>query len=242
MPARTILLIGGTRGIGRAVTRELVEHGDSVAFTYRSDEQAAQQIERDSNGMARAWHLDHGVPGAAAEVVRAVEDAQGAIFGLVNCAGVLRESLLALTSDEDWASVIDTNLGGAFRVCRAVLRGMISNREGSIVNVSSLSAIHGVPGQAAYAASKSGLIGMTRSLAREMGRKNIRVNAVAPGFVATAMTRDLPESKIAALRANECLPSGVTPEHVAGTIRFLLSPAAAGITGQCIAIDAGASA
>jgi len=152
------------------------------------------------------------------------------------------ESLLALTSDADWSRVLDVNLAGAFRCCRAVMRGMISRRRGSIVNVSSLSALHGVKGQTAYAASKAGLLGMTRSLAREVGRKKVRVNAVAPGFVATEMTRGLPEAAVAALRAMECLPGGVDAQSVAQTVLFLLSDRAASITGQCLVVDAGSSA
>jgi 3-oxoacyl-[acyl-carrier protein] reductase len=160
----------------------------------------------------------------------------------VNNAGIRREGLLALTPDADWDTVLETNLGGAFRVCRAVLPGMVRRRRGSIVNVASLSALHGVPGQSAYAASKAGILGVTRSLAREVGKRNIRVNAVLPGFVATEMTSGLEQQQVHALRATECLPAGVRVESVAESVVFLLSDRASAITGQALVVDAGSSA
>ena len=147
-----------------------------------------------------------------------VEEALGPVEGLVNNAGLRRESLLALTSDADWDAVLDANLGGLFRCCRAVLRGMMVRRRGAIVNVSSLSALHGVAGQAAYAASKAGILGLTRSLAREVGKRGVRVNAVVPGFVPTDLTAGLPEAAVAALRAGECLPGGVQAADVAEAV------------------------
>src|SRR4029079_4820864 len=136
----------------------------------------------------------------------------------------------------------DTNLGGLFRCCRAVLRGMMVRRHGAIVNIASLSALHGVAGRAAYAAAKAGILGLTRSLAREVGKRGVRVNAVVPGFVATDLTAGLPEAPVAHLRAGECLARGVRPEDVAQAVAFLLSDRAAGITGQALVVDAGASA
>jgi len=174
--------------------------------------------------------------------VAEVEAALGPVEGLVNNAGLRRESLLAMTSDADWDAVLDANLGGLFRCCRAVLRGMMVRRRGAIVNVSSLSALHGVAGQGAYAASKAGILGLTRSLAREAGRRGVRVNAVVPGFVATDLTAGLPEAAVAALRAGECLPQGVQPCDVAQAVLFLLSDRAAAITGQALVVDAGVSA
>jgi 3-oxoacyl-[acyl-carrier protein] reductase len=147
-----------------------------------------------------------------------------------------------LTPDEQWDEVMEANLGGPFRCCRAVLPGMVSRRRGAIVNVSSLSALLGRPGQAAYSASKAGLLGLTRSLAREVGKRGIRVNAVVPGFVATDFTASLPESVSRELRAMQTLPGGTDPAAVAGTVAFLLSARASAITGQSLVVDAGTSA
>jgi 3-oxoacyl-[acyl-carrier protein] reductase len=238
-----VLVTGGSRGIGRAVVEALTaEAAHAVAFTWHRDEAAARAVETASGGRARAFHLDLADRARPDELVEEVEAAVGPLDGLVNNAGLRREALLALTSDADWDAVVDVNLGGVFRCCRAVLKGMVVRRRGAIVNVASLSALHGVAGQAAYAASKAGLLGLTRSLAREVGKRAIRVNAVVPGFVATDLTADVPEAAVGMLRANECLKSGVRPEDVADAVAFLLSDRAAAITGQVLVVDAGASA
>lgn len=241
----TILVTGGSRGIGRAVVEALVAEGGperKVAFTFRGAETAARAVEEAAGGVARAFALDLADRGRPEELVAEVEAALGPIEGLVNNAGIRRESLLALTGDEDWDAVVDTNLGGVFRCCRAVLRGMVVRRCGAIVNVASLSALHGVAGQAAYAGSKAGILGLTRSLAREVGKRGIRVNAVVPGFVPTEMTADLPQAAVDALTAGECLAGGVSAGAVAEAVLFLLSNRAAAITGQALVVDAGASA
>jgi 3-oxoacyl-[acyl-carrier protein] reductase len=239
-----VLVTGGSRGLGRAIVEALVGDaaGGPVAFTWSTSESEARAVEEASGGRARAFRLDLRDRGRPDDLVAEVEEALGPVEGLVNNAGVRRESLLALTSDEDWDAVLDVNLGGLFRCCRAVLRGMMVRRRGSIVNVSSLSALHGVAGQAAYAASKAGILGLTRSLAREVGKRGVRVNAVVPGFVATDLTAGLPEAAIQVLRAGECLPGGVGAESVARAVLFLLSDGASSITGQTLVVDAGASA
>lgn len=242
MGHETILVTGGSRGIGRAVVAALVRDGAHVAFTYRTGEEEARQIEADSRGLAKAFALDLGDPERPGLLVTEVETLLGPIVGLVNNAGIRKEALLALMSDDDWNAVLDTNLGGLFRCCRAVMRGMVLRRRGSIVNVASISAVHGLPGQAAYAASKAGVLGLTRSLAREIGKRNIRVNAVVPGFVPTDLTADLKPAQLEALRATECLPGGVTVESVAETIVFLLSERSSSITGQALVVDAGSTA
>jgi 3-oxoacyl-[acyl-carrier protein] reductase len=245
----TVLVTGGSRGLGRAVVEALAAEpsassapSHSVAFTWSSDETAARAVEEASAGRARAFHLDLRDRARPDDLVAEVEEVLGPVEGLVNNAGIRRESLLALMSDDDWDAVLDTNLGGLFRCCRAVLRGMVTRRRGSIVNVASLSAFHGVAGQAAYAASKAGILGLTRSLAREVGKRKVRVNAVVPGFVATDLTADLPQTAIDVLRAGESLPGGVAPGAVADAVLFLLSDRAAAITGQTLVVDAGASA
>jgi 3-oxoacyl-[acyl-carrier protein] reductase len=237
-----VLVTGGSRGIGRAIVDALVAGGRSVAFTYAQDETSARAVEEESGGKARAFQLDLQDRGRPRTLVPEVEAAMGELEGLVNNAGVRRESILAMTSDHDWDLVIDVNLGGVFRCCRAVLPGMIHRRRGAIVNVSSLSAIRGLSGQTAYAATKAGLLGLTRALAREVGRKGVRVNAVLPGLVATDLTSSLPEGVTSFLRSTECLPQGTRPTDVAAAVRFLLSEASCSITGQALVVDAGASA
>jgi 3-oxoacyl-[acyl-carrier protein] reductase len=240
--AAAVLLTGGSRGLGRAMVEALVGEGRPVAFTFRRDEAAARAVEAASGGLARAFPLDLADRARPDALVAEVEAALGPLAGLVNNAGWNRESLAAFTPDADWDAVVDANLGGAFRCCRAVLRGMMHRRHGAIVQVASLAALHGVPGQAAYAASKAGLLGMTRALAREAGRRSVRVNAVVPGFVATDLTAALAPAAIERLRAGECLPGGVTAAAVADAVVFLLSERAAAITGQALVVDAGASA
>lgn len=237
-----VLVTGGSRGIGRAVVEALVAEGRAVAFTYNTDVASARALEEALKGRARAFPLDlldHALPKA---LVSEVEAAVGELQGLVNNAGLRRESILAMTSDRDWEQVLDVNLGGVFRCCRAVLPGMLHRRRGSIVNISSLSAIRGLSGQSAYAATKAGILGLTRSLAREVGRRGVRVNAVLPGFVATDLTASVPPEIQALLRSAQCLPLETTPANVAAAVSFLLSDGAAAITGQALAVDAGASA
>jgi 3-oxoacyl-[acyl-carrier protein] reductase len=239
---KTALVTGGGRGIGRAIVERLVEDGWAVAFTWRTDEAAARALEASVSGRARGFRADVRDPKQISGLVVDVEAALGPLDGLVNNAGIQRESLLAMTSDSEWEEVLDTNLGGVFRCCRAVLPGMISRRRGSIVNVSSLSGLHGRPGQAAYAASKAGVLGLTRSLSREVGRRAVRVNAVLPGFVATDLTKSLPEEVVESLRSMESLRAGTSPAEVADAVAFLLSDRATAITGQTLVVDAGASA
>jgi 3-oxoacyl-[acyl-carrier protein] reductase len=235
------MVTGGNRGIGRAIVEALVADNWTVAFTYRRNEQSAREIETSSKGRAIAFQLDLADRERPSAIADEIESKHGAIEALVNNAGFRRESLLAMTADADWDALHDINVGGAFRCCRAVLPKMMHRRSGSIVNVSSLSAVSGVAGQTAYASAKSALLGMTRALARETGRRGIRVNAVLPGFVATDMTSDLTEAAISALRARECLARGVTSADVANAVAFLLSGRAAAITGQALLVDAGAS-
>jgi 3-oxoacyl-[acyl-carrier protein] reductase len=240
--AGVVLVTGGSRGIGRALVRTLTASGRRVAFTYCTGEAAARELEAACGGLAKAWRFDLADRPRPGTLVPEIEASLGAIDGLVNNAAIRRDQLLAATGDADWDAVIDANLGGAFRCCRAVLPQMIARRAGSIVNVSSLTAVRGVAGQAAYGATKAGLIGMTKSLARELGKRNIRVNAVVPGLVMTEMIADTPPEKLKALRAIEALPSGTSPEDVAAMIAFLLSDSAAAITGQAILVDAGSTA
>jgi len=212
-----------------------------VAFTYCSDQARAAETVDDLGHGVSSYHLDLSDPEAPERVVSLVENEVGPLDILINNAGVMSRGLLAMTSDVAWSRIVEINLSGAFRCCRAVLPGMMRRRRGSIVNVTSLSAFRGVAGQTSYAATKAGMLGMTRALAREVGKRGIRVNAVAPGFVRTDMTADLSESEIDLLRSGECLPEGVDVASVAEAVRFLCSPGASSITGQCVIVDAGAS-
>jgi 3-oxoacyl-[acyl-carrier protein] reductase len=233
------LVTGGGRGIGRAIAEALAGDGWAVALTWASDEASARAVAERIGG--RAFPLDLRDRARPAALVAEIEQELGPVTGLVNNAAVRRESILAMTSDADWDEVLDANLGGTFRCCRAVLPGMVFRRRGSIVNVSSRSAEAGLPGHAAYASSKAGLMGLTRVLAREVGRKGLRVNVVVPGFVATEGMAELTPPVVAKLRETECLPAGTAPGDVARLVAFLLSDRAAAITGQAIAVDSGAS-
>jgi 3-oxoacyl-[acyl-carrier protein] reductase len=236
------LVTGGSRGIGRATVEALLAEDWTVAFTYRADEDAAHEIETASAGRARGFLLDLRDRERPGQLVVEIEQSIGPLDALVNNAGLRRESLLAMTPDREWDEVMDVNLDGVFRCCRAVLPLMMHRRSGTIVNISSLAAVSGVPGQTAYAASKAALLGMTRALAREVGKRGVRVNAVLPGFVPTDMTASLPEGVVRTLRSHECLARGTSAADVANLVAFLISDRAAAITGQALLVDSGTSA
>jgi 3-oxoacyl-[acyl-carrier protein] reductase len=237
-----VLVTGGNRGIGQAIVEHLVAAGHPVAFTYHSDEPRARALEKALGGLALALPLDLNDKARPVALVAEAEERVGELVGLVNNAGFQRDQLLAMTPDLDWDAVLEVNLGGLFRCCRAVVPKMMHRRRGSIVNVSSLSAIRGLAGQTSYAAAKAGVVGLTRALAREVGRRGVRVNAVLPGFVQTDLTASLPEATVALLKATQCLASGTTASDVAAAVLFLVSDQAAAITGQALAVDAGSSA
>lgn len=237
--ARVALVTGGSRGIGRAIVRALAAEGWTVAFTWRQREDEARRLAGELGDAARPFRLDLLDRARPGGLVVEIEEQVGPIAGLVNNAGVRRDALLAALPDDAWDELLDANLGGVFRCCRAVIPRMVRRRAGSIVNVSSLTAVHGLAGQTAYGAAKAGILGLTRCLAREVGSRGIRVNAVIPGFVPTEMVADVAPEKVTALRAAEALPGGVTAASVADAVAFLLSERAASITGQTLVIDAG---
>ncbi len=208
-----------------------------MAVNYRSGEDAAEAIAGEIGGLA--VQADVSSPEEAQALVERVEGELGDVDALVNNAGVTRDTLIARMSDEDWEAVIDTNLRGTFNTCRAVARKMLRRKTGSIVNLSSVVGMHGNPGQANYAASKAGIIGLTKALARELGSRGVRVNAVAPGYIATELTDVLNERQRGLILQNTPLGRLGEPEDVAGAVRFLCSDEAAFITGEVLLVDGG---
>jgi 3-oxoacyl-[acyl-carrier protein] reductase len=233
LEGKTALVTGGSRGIGRAIALELAGAGASVTLSYNSGKDEADEVARAAG--AKAVQADVSDPDQAKRLVAEAGD----LDILVNNAGVTRDGLLARMSDEDWRATIETNLGGAFHTCRAAVRGMMKRRAGSIVNVSSIVGLHGNPGQTNYAASKAGIIGFTKSLARELGNRGVRANVVAPGYVDTRLTQVIADAMKELMLANTPLGRFGEPEDVAAAVRFLCSDEAAFITGEVLLVDGG---
>jgi 3-oxoacyl-[acyl-carrier protein] reductase len=233
LEGKTALVTGASRGIGRAIASELAAAGASVVIGYRSGKDEAEALASELG--ARAVQAD---VSNAEEAARLVAEA-GDLDILVNNAGLTRDGLLARMSDDDWRIVMETNLSSVFYTCRAVCRPMMKKRAGAIVNVSSIVGVHGNWGQTNYAASKAGIIGFTKSLARELGSRNVRANVVAPGYVKTQLTDVLPEEATAAMLQNTPLGRLGEPKDVAGAVRFLCSDEASFITGEVILVDGG---
>ena len=233
LEGKLALVTGGSRGIGRAIALELGRAGAEVVVGYRTGREEAEAVASEIGG--RAVEADV----SDAESAKALVEAAGDLDVLVNNAGLTRDGLLARMSDDDWQTVIDTNLASVFYTCRAVTRPMMKKRAGAIVNISSIVGVHGNWGQTNYAASKAGIIGFTKSLARELGSRNIRANVVAPGYVKTQLTDVLPEEATGAMLENTPLGRLGDPEDVAGAVRFLCSDAASFITGEVLLVDGG---
>jgi 3-oxoacyl-[acyl-carrier protein] reductase len=208
-----------------------------VAVNYRSGKEAAEEVASEVGGIALAANV--GDPAEAKDLMERVESELGEVDVLVNNAGITRDALIARMSDEEWEEVIETNLRGTFNTCRAVARKMLRRRAGAIVNMTSVVGIHGNPGQANYAASKAGIIGLTKALARELGSRGVRVNAVAPGYIATELTDVLSEEIRGAILGNTPMGRLGSPEDVAAAVRFLCSDEAAFITGDVLLVDGG---
>jgi 3-oxoacyl-[acyl-carrier protein] reductase len=233
LAGKTALVTGGSRGIGAAIVRELAGAGASVVLGYRSGADEAAALAGEVG--ARAVQADVSSPDEAARLVEQAGD----VDILVNNAGVTRDGLLARMADDDWRLVIETNLSSVFYTCRAVTRPMMKKRAGSIVNVSSIVGLHGNWGQTNYAASKAGIIGFTKSLARELGSRGVRANVVAPGYIETRLTEVIPEEGKELMLRNTPLGRFGEPLDVARAVRFLCADEASFITGEVLLVDGG---
>ena len=240
-PEGSALVTGGSRGIGAAIAKSLAREGWPVGVNYRSDSDGAEAVVEEitsAGGRAKALKGDIGDPETADRLFKALEDEFGPVLVLVNNAGVRADGLSPQIDDEDWAKVIDTNLSAAFRLTRRALRPMIRARYGRVVNIASIVGQRANPGQANYAASKAGLVAMTKTVAAEVARRGVTVNAVAPGLIETDMTEGIAENLLEHVPARR--PG--TPEEVAECVRFLASDGAGYVTGVCLTVDGGLTA
>ncbi len=239
---KVALITGATRGIGRGIAMEFAKNGCAVAFTYLSSDQIAQDLEKELASLgvkAKGYKSDAAKYNAAEDLVNAVVSEFGTIDVLVNNAGITRDTLLMRMSEQQWDEVINANLKSVFNLTKAVQKPMLKAKKGSIINMSSVVGVKGNAGQSNYAASKAGIIGFTKSIALELGSRNIRCNAIAPGFIETEMTGALDEKIVQQWRDSIPLKRGGTTQDVANLTLFLASDLSSYITGQCINVCGG---
>lgn len=239
---KVVLITGASRGIGKAIAQECVKQGAKVAFTYMSSEEKAKALEAEltaEGGVAKGFRSDAADFEEAQKLVDDVVEMFGTIDVLVNNAGITRDTLLMRMTEQQWDEVINTNLKSAFNLTKAVQRPMLKAKKGSIINMSSVVGVSGNAGQANYAASKAGLIGFTKSVAQELGSRNIRCNAIAPGFIETEMTEALDQKVVEGWRNAIPMKRGGTPKDVADVTVFLASDMSAYVTGQTINVCGG---
>jgi 3-oxoacyl-[acyl-carrier protein] reductase len=233
LEGKTALVTGGSRGIGAAIARELARAGAMVTLSYRSGKEEAEQVAHEAGARAVQADVSDG------EQAKTLVSEAGDLDILVNNAGLTRDGVIVRMSDEDWREVIDTNLGGVFHTCRAAARGMMKRRAGAIVNISSIVGLHGNPGQTNYSASKAGIIGFTKALARELGVRGVRANVVAPGYIDTRLTQVIADDMKEIMLTNTPLGRFGAAQDVAGAVRFLCSDEASFITGEVLLVDGG---
>ena len=242
MSNKTAIVTGGTRGIGKAIVLELAKSGCNVAFNYSKSDDLANELVKEIEGLgvkAMAKKVDVSDFEGAKNMVKEVKDEFGQIDYLVNNAGITRDKLLALMKEDDWDDVININLKSVYNFSKAVIMTMIKQKSGNILNITSVSGIAGVAGQANYSASKAGMIGFTKALAKQVGKAKINVNAIACGFIETDMTSELPEEYKQKMIDMTAVKRFGTTDDVAKTAKFLLSDDAKYITGQVLSIDGG---
>jgi len=239
LEGKVALITGGSRGIGAAIARKYAEQGAAVAFTYHSSQERAQKIEnelKELGSKAKAFQSDASSYEQAEALVKAVVEEYGTVDILVNNAGITRDTLILRMSEEQWDQVIDNNLKSVFNLTKHILEPMLKQRSGSIINMSSVVGVFGNAGQANYAASKAGIIGFSKSIAKEVGSRSIRCNALAPGFIATEMTDELSEKARNAFLSGIPLRRFGTVEEVANACLFLGSDLSSYVTGQVISV------
>jgi 3-oxoacyl-[acyl-carrier protein] reductase len=239
---KVAVVTGSSKGIGAAIARLFAAQGAKVVVNYRSSAQAAEAVVADikaAGGEAVAVEADVSQSDAASQLIKAAIDTYGQINILVNNAGITRDKLIMTMKDDDWETILHTNLSSVYYCSKAVIRPMMKKRSGRIINMTSVVGLAGQAGQTNYAASKAGIIGFTKALAKEVGSRNITVNAVAPGFIPTDLTNVLPEEQIKAIVDNTPLGRLGTLEDVAHTVLFLASDEASFITGQVLTVDGG---
>lgn len=242
LEGKTALITGASRGIGKGIAQTFVEHGAKVAFSYASSDEKARALEQElsaNGGEVKGFKSNAAKFDEAQELVSQVVKEFGTVDILINNAGITRDNLLMRMSEEHWDEVMEVNLKSCFNLTKAVMKTMLKARSGSIINMSSVVGVKGNAGQANYAASKAGIIGFTKSVAAELGSRNIRCNAIAPGFIETEMTDALNEETVQQWRDSIPLKRGGTPEDIANLSLFLSSDMSTYITGQVINVDGG---